>query len=112
MLQILHSACGCVQDDKSSGIQDDKRVAVQDDRRQASSMVTRNVFLSTSRCHSEQSEESGEEGRDNGPRTSQIRILLKYRLLQKSIVRGPPKKVGTTNKAVLHCIVPQRITKS
>ena len=89
VLQILHSACGCVQDDKSSGIQDDKRVAVQDDRRQASSMVTRNVFLSTSRCHSEQSEESGEEEWDNGPRTSQIRILLKYRLLQKSIVRGP-----------------------
>ena len=39
------------------------------------------VILSTSRCHSEQSEESGEEGQDNGPRTSQICILLKYRLL-------------------------------
>ena len=102
----------CVQDDKSSGIQNDKRVAVQDNRRQASSMVTRNVFLSTSRCHSEQSEESGEEGRDNGPRTSQIRILLKYRLLQKSIVRGPHFFWGTTNKVVLHCIVPQWITKS
>ena len=113
MLQILHSACGCVQDDKSSGIQNDKRVAVQDDRRQASSMVTRNVFLSTSRCHSEQSEESREEGRDNGPRTSQIRILLKYRLLQKSIVRGPHFfGGGTANKVVLHCIVSQWITKS
>ena len=112
VLQILHSACGCVQDNKSSGIQNDKRVAVQDDRRQAPSMVTRNVFLSTSRCHSEQSEESGEEGRDNGPRTSQIRILLKYRLLQKSIVRGPHFFGGTANKAVLHCIVSQWITKS
>ena len=50
-----------------SGIQDDKRVAVQDDRRQASSMVTRNVFLSTSRCHSEQSEESGVASRYNEP---------------------------------------------
>ena len=29
------------------------------------------------------SEGSGEEGRDNGPRTSQICILLKYKLLQK-----------------------------
>ena len=89
VLQILHSACGCVQDDKSSGIQDDKRVAVQDDRRQASSMVTRNVFLSTSRCHSEQSEESGEEGRDNGPRTRLFCIVLYLSGLQKVDVRGP-----------------------
>ena len=33
----------------------------------------------------------------DGPRTSQICILLKYRLLQKSIVRGPLGKVGTAN---------------
>ena len=65
----------------------DRRVAVQDDKRQASFMVTRNVILSKE-CHSERSEESGEEGRDNGPRTSQIRILLKDKLLQKSVVRG------------------------
>ena len=58
----------------------DRRVAVQDDKRQASFMVTRNVILSKE-CHSERSEESGEEGQDNGPRTSQIRILLKYKLL-------------------------------
>ena len=94
MLQILHSASGSVYGDK------------------APSMVTRNVILSTSRCHSEQSEESGEEGRDNGPRTSQICILLKYRLLQKSIVRGPHFFEGTTNKVILHYVVSQWITKS
>ena len=38
-------------------------------------------------CLRERSEESGEEGLDSGPRTSQIRILLKDKLLQKSIVR-------------------------
>ena len=71
----------------------------------APSMVTRNVILSVS-------EESGEEGRDNGPRTSQICILLKYRFLQKSIVRGPHFFEGTANKVILHCIVFQWITKS
>ena len=34
-------------------------------------------------CLSERSEESGEEGQDDGPRTSQICILLKDKLLQK-----------------------------
>ena len=99
VLQILHSACGCVQDDKSSGIQNDKRVAVQDDRRQASSMVTRNVFLSTSRCHSEQSEESGEEEWDNGPRSSPIHILVTSSLLQKSTLSKGAKHIGVLNEA-------------
>ena len=63
-------------------------------------------------CLRERSEESGEEGLDSGPRTSQIRILLKDKLLQKSVVRGPLRKVGTANKIILHCIVSQWITKS
>ena len=52
----------------------------------------------------------GTEG-DSGPRTRDFCILLKNRLLQKTDVRGPPKKVGTANKANLHCIVDQPITK-
>ena len=70
-------------------------------------MVTRNVILSTSRCHSEHSEESEEEGRDNGPRTSQIRILLKDKLLQKSIVRGPYFFEGIANEVILYFTVSQ-----
>ena len=52
-------------------------------------------------------EESGGEGWDNGPRTSQIRILLKAKLLQNIIVRGPCFFGGTTNKVILHCAVSQ-----
>ena len=47
----------------------------------------------------------------SGPRTRDFCILLKNRLLQKTDVRGPPQKVGTANKANLHCIVDQPITK-
>ena len=47
----------------------------------------------------------------SGPRTRDFCILLKNRLLQKTDVRSPPKKVGTANKANLHCIVDQPITK-
>ena len=52
------------------------------------------------------------KGGDYGPRTSLICILLKYRLLQKSIVRGPHFFEGTANKVILHYIVPQGIAKS
>ena len=52
------------------------------------------------------------KGGDYGPRTSWICILLKYKLLQKSIVRGPRFFEGTANKVILHCIVSQLITKS
>ena len=66
-------------------------------------------------CHSEHplvvilsvSEESGEEGRGLRTANKLICILLKYKLLQKSIVRGPPKKVGTANKGTLHYVVSQ-----
>ena len=83
-LQILHSASGSVQDDKWG----------------ASFRMTRNVIPSS--C-----EESGGEGWDNGPRTSQIRILLKAKLLQNIIVRGPCFFGGTTNKVILHYTVSQ-----
>ena len=83
-LQILHSASGSVQDDKWG----------------ASFRMTRNVIPSS--C-----EESGGEGWDNGPRTSQIRILLKAKLLQNIIVRGPCFFGVTTNKVILHCAVSQ-----
>ena len=79
-LQILHSASGSVQDDKWG----------------ASFRMTRNVIPSS--C-----EESGGEGWDNGPRTSQIRILLKTKLLQNIIVRGPCFFGGITTR--LFCIV-------
>ena len=46
-----------------------------------------------------------------GPRTRHFRIFLNDRVLEKSVVRGPLGKVGTTNKVVLHCIVSQWITK-
>ena len=58
-------------------------VSVYGDKVAASSMTTRERLRS---------------GRDGGPRTSQICILLKYRLLQNIVVRGPLKKVGTANE--------------
>ena len=48
----------------------------------------------------------------DGPRTSRICILLKYRVLQKIDVRGPHFSEGTTNKVVSHSAVSQRIMKS
>ena len=72
-------------------------VSVYGDKVAASSMTTRGRLRS---------------GRDGGPRTSQICILLKYRLLQNIVVRGPLKKVGTANRVILHYIVSQRITKN
>ena len=50
-------------------------------------------------------------GWNNGPRTNRICILLKDRPLQNIVVRGPLKKVGTTNKVILHYIEYQRVTK-
>ena len=55
-------------------------------------------------CLSERSEESGEEGQDNGPRTRHFCIYLNDRTLQKSVVRGPLKKVGIANKTILQHI--------
>ena len=66
VLQILHFACGSVYGDTETLL----------------FRMTRKGFVyGDKECLSERSEESGEEGRDNGPRTSQIRILLKDRLL-------------------------------
>ena len=48
----------------------------------------------------------------DGPRTSRICILLKYRVLQKIDVRGPHFSEGTTNKVISHSAVSQRIMKS
>ena len=50
-------------------------------------------------------------GWNNGPRTNRICILLKDRPLQNIVVRGPLKKVGTTNIVILHYIEYQRVTK-
>ena len=67
----------------------------------AASMVTRrSLVFGDKECLSERSEESGEEGQDNGPRTRHFCIYLNDRTLQKSVVRGPLKKVGTANKAI------------
>ena len=71
--------------------------SVYGDKVAASSMTTRGRLRS---------------GRDGGPRTSQICILLKYRLLQNIVVRGPHFFEGTANRVILHCIVSQRITKN
>ena len=73
---------------------------VQNDNEATSFRMTRNVIPNS--C-----EESGGEGWDNGPRTSQIRILLKAKLLQNIIVRGPCFFGVTTNKVILHCAVSQ-----
>ena len=48
----------------------------------------------------------------DGPRTSRICILLKYRVLQKIDVRGPHFSEGTTNKVISHSAVSQWIMKS
>ena len=72
-------------------------VSVYGDKVAASSMTTRGRLRS---------------GRDGGPRTSQICILLKYRLLQNIVVRGPHFFEGTANRVILHCVVSQRITKN
>ena len=77
----------------------------------AASMVTRDVILSTLPLSRERSEESGAEGRDNGPRTILICILLKDRLLQNIVVRGPYFFEGTANKPNLYLIKRQSITK-
>ena len=61
----------------------------------ASSMVTRNVFLSAAK---------NLEKKDGTTDREQ--------LLQKSIVRGPHFFEGTANKVILHCIVSQLIAKS
>ena len=45
--------------------------------------------------------------RNAGPRTSPICIQLKDNKLQNIIVRGPSKKVGIANVAVLHHVVSQ-----
>ena len=65
-------------------------------------MVTRNVFLSAAK---------NLEKKDGTTDREQAK-LLKYRLLQKSIVRGPHFFEGTANKVILHCIVSQLIAKS
>jgi hypothetical protein len=95
--------------------------SAQDDRKPAPFSMTRGgCIYGDKECHSEHplvvilsvSEESGEEGRGLRTANKLICILLKYKLLQKSIVRGPCFFEGTTNKVILHYIVPQGITKS
>ena len=75
-----------------------------------SSMMTRNVIP----CGSEESDHYlyPSPPAAYGPRTRYFRISLNINVLQKSVVRGPLKKVGTANKVVLYCVVFQWITKS
>ena len=76
LLQILRfGMTKDAQDDNAlSRILHSVSVSVYGDKVAASSMTTRGRLRS---------------GRDGGPRTSQICILLKYRLLQNIVVRGP-----------------------
>ena len=71
-------------------------------------LYQKNLF-SLSSTHTEAASilTAAEGGRDNGPRTSQIRILLKDKLLQKSIVRGPYFFEGIANEVILYFTVSQ-----